>query len=114
MGLNCVAVLLNDHCGDLERDGGEIGRRMAHEMCNSSPGMTSGYFGAGRVISRDHADGHQIVVVHGNTGCTIDKAEGLPSWQQEALAECLRRHGWAIPKRRKRAATTPSPQKPTG
>lgn len=103
MGLNCVAVLLNDFCGELKKDDGRLSRRMSHEMCNTIVGHTSGYFGAGRIISRDHADGYQVVVVHGNTGCTIDKAENLPTWQQDALAECLRRHGWTIPKRRRRS-----------
>lgn len=94
MGLNCVAVLLNDCCGELERDGGRYGGRMSYAMQNWSPITLEGWFGAGRVISRDHADGYQIVIVHGNTGERISEANDLPYWTLKQMAECLNRHGW--------------------
>ena len=94
MGLNCVAVLLNDKCHDFERHGEAIGNRISYAMQNWNSITNDGYFNAGRVISRDHADGYQITVVHGNTGCHISDAEGLPLYALEQLADCLKRHGW--------------------
>lgn len=107
MSLNTVAVLLNDHCSEFERDGGPLGKRISRAMqdWNRNSRSLEGWFGAGSVISRSHADYHQIVVVHGNTGCPIQEAEGLPYLALDAMAECLKRHGWrAGPPARKRKA----------
>ncbi len=94
MGLNCVAVLLNDWCHDLEKDGGAIGVRLSRAMQDWSPGELPAFFRVGSIISRDHADGYQITVVHGNTGRPIYACGDLPRNAQDQLAKCLRRHGW--------------------
>ena len=90
MGINTVAVLLND---------------VAHEMPDRMRQAVVDYryeknehFGLGTVISAAHADHYQVVVVHGNTGWTLDKAPQLPVICQDQLAECLRRHGWRVTK----------------
>ena len=102
MGLNTVAVLLNDKVHELQNDG-PISRRIAHAMCNSTPAMHEDtYFGVGRVISRSHADHHQIVIVHGNTGCTIYDAKDLPYGALMDMADCLKRHGWTAKQPSKR------------
>lgn len=102
MGFNTVAVLLNDHTADFEKDG-PLGKRVAYAMNAWSPVTLDGWFGAGRVISRDHADGYQLVVVHGNTGQMLSEANDLPWLTLSQLAECLNKHGWrAKPPARKR------------
>lgn len=105
MGYNTVAVLLNDHHGEFDRDG-PLGKRIASAMLVYGRGGTlDGWFGAGSVISRDHADYHQVTVVHGNTGCPIRDAKDLPYLTLLELAECLKRHGWRAsppPKRRRK------------
>src|SRR5690348_13223445 len=105
MGLNTVAVLLNDCCDEIEREGGEIGKRMSEAMQNWGRVKGAGDLGVGRIIARSHSDWHQIVVVHGNTGCSIYDAKDLPYMALDAMADCLRRHGWSAkpPPKRKRA-----------
>ena len=109
MGFNCVAVLLNDHCHALERDG-PLGKRISRAMQDwrrTDPHSIDAWFGAGSVISCSHADHYQIVIVHGNTGETIYDATDLPYYALDDMAECLRRHGWrASPPPRKRKKTT--------
>src|ERR1700749_3861313 len=94
MGLNTIAVLYNDIAYQLPERMKEavvqfrFGDQPHHERS----------FGTGQVISCAHADHYQIVVVHGNTGWTIDKAPELPSYIQDQLAESLRKHGWSVKK----------------
>lgn len=99
MGLNCVAILLNDCCGEIERNGGTVGPRMSRAMQDyaaSADSRHDGYFHVGKVISRDHADGYQVTVVHGNTGQHITEAANLPPYVLSQLADCLTRHGWNV------------------
>lgn len=107
MGYNCVAVLLNDFSYKMRDSGGHLGKEIAIAMSSWYPDRPEyGDFRGGQVISRDHADGYQITVVHGNTGCLIKDAKNLPIWSQEELADCLKRYGWTVkpPKKKKRGA----------
>ena len=107
MGYNTVAVLLNDFTGEFRNNGEHLGKRIAYAMNAWDRVSLDGYFHAGRVISRDHADGYQLVIVHGNTGSILDEALDLPKPVLERLASVLNRHGWrAKPPVRKR---NPSP-----
>lgn len=104
MGLNTVAVLLNDMTGEIERDGGEIGKRLAYAMRAWGRVSLEGFFRVGRVISRDHSSAHQVVVVHGGSGCHVVDAKDLPYLALSMMADCLNRHGWTAkpPKKSKR------------
>lgn len=101
MGLNTVAVLLNDMCGEMEACV-DLGKRMSYVVQNWNHVDGKGYFGVGRVISRGHSDDHQVVVVHGNTGCTVREATNVSYLALDEMADCLKRHGWtAKPPKRK-------------
>lgn len=93
MGLNSVAVLFNDFCGEIANSG-RLGQRISFAMQEWNPVERKGFFGAGRVISRDHSDGYQVVIVHGNTGQVVQDANDLPDMPLRQMAECLIRHGW--------------------
>jgi hypothetical protein len=95
MGYTSVAVLHNDMIAEIARDGGEIGKRMSWAMRNWDPVSLEGYFQVGRVIAQGHASAHQVVVVYGNTGCHISKADGVSYLALSDMADCLRRHGWS-------------------
>ena len=104
MGLTSVAVLHNDMSGEIKEQGGEIGKRMAFAMNNWNSVELKGHFGVGRVIHRDHSSSHQVVIVHGNTGCHVSAAKDVSYIALDQMAECLKRHGWtakAPSKRRK-------------
>lgn len=109
MGYNCVAVLLNDFSHEIAT-ADDFGKRLALQMNNwsSIDGNQSTNGGAARIISRDHADGYQVVVVHGNTGWRVDNAlydqyfTGDYAWQAfAAMADCLERNGYRVTKKRR-------------
>jgi hypothetical protein len=115
MGFTCVAVLHNDFIHEIDRNGGSIGIEMADAMRRWAPPTRvgedplrrriDGDFHVGQVIHRDHASAHQVVVVHGNTGCHVSDAKDVSYLALDQMAECLRRHGWsAAPPKTKRAA----------
>ena len=106
MGLNSVAVLLNDFVHEMKEDKGEIAKRMAFACSNWNRATLEGYFRVGRVISRDHSSAHQIVVVHGGGGSHIADAKDLPYMALWSMADCLKRHGWTAkpPRKKKRIA----------
>lgn len=108
MGYNCVAVLLNDFSHEIAT-AEDFGQRLAFRMVNWSPldGNRSINSGAARIVSRDNADGYQVVVVHGNTGWRVDNPlydqnfNGIHAWQAfKAMADCLERNGYRVTKRR--------------
>lgn len=104
MGLNTVAVLFNDCCFQMEQDE-DLGKRMAYAVQNFSRRSAEDHFRVGCVISSAHADYHQVVIVHGNTGSTARDAEDVSILALEEMADCLRRHGWIAkaPSKRKSA-----------
>lgn len=106
MGYNTVAVLFNDF--DFESQP-ELGKRIKSAMRGYTwpdKGRRPTHFGCGEVISQDHADSEQVVVVGRNTGYRLDDCNALDMMTQEKLADALRRHGWSVkkPGRRKVAA----------
>lgn len=107
MGQHCVAVLFNDFCGEIECEGGKIGPRMSHAMANWNRVELNGFFRVGRVLSRDHSTGCQIVFTKDGHGSSIYDAHDLPDEALRMMAECLIRHGW-------RAARPIEHRKPKG
>lgn len=109
MGQNTVAVLLNDFTHEIAKSG-DFGKRLAFEMGNWSRiegNRSIGQSGA-RIISRDHADGYQVVVVHANFGWRVDDPicdhhfDGAYAWQAfDAMKACLERNGYRVTKKRK-------------
>lgn len=105
MGYNTVAVLLNDFTHEIRKDG-PIGERIARAMQSYSirkRDPLSMNFNAGSIISQDHADGEQVVIVSRNSGVRADEADNL-GWQAlHDMAECLKRHGYVVkpPSKRK-------------
>jgi len=91
MGYNTVVMLLNDHHSKWPE---EINQARRKRDFRTSP--LDGWFGWGKIISEDHADGHQVVVAHGNTGSSLGPS--LPATQAEldALAMVLRGHGYSV------------------
>lgn len=104
MGFTSVAILHNDMTHEIERDGGELGKRIAYAMRSWDRVSLDGFFRVGRVISRDHSSAHQVVIVHGNTGCHITEAKDVSYLALGMMADCLKRHGWSAkpPKKSKR------------
>lgn len=90
MGYNTVAVLLNDCHSEWPEDTRKASR---DRSLGQSP--LSGYFGWGRLLSQDHASGHQVVVVHGNTGSRMGPSEPATQADLDALAMALR--PWPAP-----------------
>ena len=103
MGFNTVAILYNDHMGDLPDDP-RLGERMRKAMLywqarRLHPLDLS--FGPGCVISQDHADNAQVVIVHRNAGVRADEAKDLDWYAIQQMKECLERNGYIDNKRRK-------------
>ena len=51
---------------------------------------------SGQVLSMDHADGRQVVVVHGNTGRAMSPSDPAEQADLDALAMVLRGHGYTV------------------
>lgn len=116
MGYNTVLVVYNDTVDWGEKDP-EIGRRI-HEAVRGwsvrkhRPGATDifarfpqgGGASYGQVVSQEHADYSQVVVVGGNTGRPINECEELDWHATNQIAEALKRCGWTVkPPKRKRS-----------
>lgn len=110
MGYNTVLVVLNDTVEMGARDPrlGETilsavrawtGRRRRYDLQFFARTPNGGAGSYGEVISQDHADGHQVVIVHGNTGWRLDDPD-LPEECFKALEQQLKR----IKQERKAAA----------
>lgn len=107
MGWNTVAVILNDRIHDFKNDG-PIGKRLYEAHCQFRRDPRAD-FGAGSIISQDHADGYQVVIVHGNMGWRADNAEYDKYLGRQALDDmkgCLERNGYRVSKTRKLKETT--------
>ena len=114
MGYNTIAVILNDALSYGEEDpnlGSSIKSAVQAWGVQSYRGRSSLNISArgravsasyGSVISQDHADGYQVVVVHGNRGWRVDDAEkdeylGWSAFNQ--MRECLERNGFRVTRR---------------
>jgi hypothetical protein len=111
MGFNTVAVLYNDCTHEFEKDG-PLGQRIANAMRgyhSRDRDRLATWFGAGQVISQAHADYYQITAIGKNGGCDIREARGLDWMALEAMADCLKRHGYTVklPTKRKKATSGP-------
>jgi hypothetical protein len=98
MGYNTVAVLYNDHA-DIIAKSGPVGERIAESMRRyheTGRYPLSRVFGVGVIISQDHADAEQVVIISRNFGWRADEATNL-GWQAlHDMAECLQRHGYTV------------------
>ena len=121
MGYNSVALILNDALGDIERDP-EFGKNVAGAVrgwydrkrdrfatsvgarADLPNGGTSSCFPALEVISQDHADGEQVVIVHANSGQRCAEANHLGWHALDQMKACLERHGYTVTKKRKAKA----------
>jgi hypothetical protein len=113
MGYNTVLMVLNDTVDYGAKDP-EIGKRI-HEAVLSWPGRErdraridiyarpadGGCASYGSVVSQEHADYQQIVVVGGNTGCPLSEAADLDWYALDQLKNALERYGYRVTKRRK-------------
>lgn len=106
MGWNSVAMILNDRLGDLAADphAGEMIATAVRGINSNRRGDNN--FRYGQVISHDHADGYQVVVVHGNTGWRLRDSDpngwSKLGWQAlDQMAEALTKHGYRVTKMRK-------------
>jgi hypothetical protein len=70
MGFNTAVVILNDHLSSI-RDDKEFGRKL-HDACLRVWEGAPVDIGVGTVITSQHADCHTVVVMHGNTGRTLN------------------------------------------
>jgi hypothetical protein len=90
MGNSAVAVLHYDLHDEIKK----ISPRLAAAM-RDFPGADGPIdFGLGRVISWDHADGYQVVVVHGNTGWRLYSQAAVPDDVEQSVANALKLRGW--------------------
>jgi hypothetical protein len=108
MGFNTVVVIYNDHTGMSYRSL----ERMDRAILNW-PGHRDSIdlnFGYGQVISQDHADGEQVVIVSRNSGKRATDAEqGDLGWQAlMQMQHCLMRHGYKVTKPKKAKAASVS------
>jgi len=109
MGWNTVAVLYNDMTGDMPwRMADAIVR--SYGNTNTRDKMAAN-FGFGMVISQEHADTSQVVIVGRNSGVRASDADGLDWIAIEQMRQCLERHGYKVTKRR-RKPSLPTPQEP--
>jgi len=104
MGLNTVAILYNDRIGDLANDA-SVGKRIQSSMLHwsvRSKAPTGLNFGYGAVVSQDHADYSQVVIIGQNRGVRAADAENVDWIALEQMKQCLERHGYSVKKRRPR------------
>lgn len=107
MGYNTVAVIYNDHLGEMEK-GGAVSSRIARaiqEWGLRDRDPLAPHFGCGRIISMAHANYSQVVVCGHNEGRPIVECGNLDHYALGQIADALRRHGWDVkpPKKAVRA-----------
>ena len=130
MGYNTVALLLNDNL-DIGAKDPDLGKRIRYaslnwqtrsrgvdlDICAFATFENGGSCAAsyGSIISQDHADGYQVVIVHGNMGWRAGDADydKYLGWQAlDTMKACLERYGYRVTKQRKpaseKAAASPS------
>lgn len=93
MGWNTVVVLFNDLTSEWDDRVAQAARAWRR---NPRGLRGSGWFGFGQVLSMDHADGRQVVVVHGNTGRAMSPSDPAEQADLDALAMVLRGHGYTV------------------
>lgn len=104
MGWNTVVVVMNDALHDIAGDaqfgerlqravlGFSTQRRLGRDSCVSAHGERCVHVNAAEVVSQDHADCRQVVIVHRNTGWTLtsDPNDGVPDAEIEHLEWLLK------------------------
>lgn len=98
MGYNTVAVLFNDFSHEIANSG-PVGRRIAEAIRGWSMRSRDKHilwFGCGAVISQDHADYSQVVVVGQNRGRSLCECNDLDGYALSQLTEALVRHGYTV------------------
>lgn len=98
MGNSAVAILHYDMHGEIKRS-----LPRAAEAMRAMPGSVMPQdFGVGAVVSWDHANEYQVVVVHANTGWRIGIDDNPPPDDVLlAVSNALRAHGWRVEKPKK-------------
>lgn len=108
MGFNSVVVVMNDALGMIEEDP-TFGRNLAQEIMTYrrtggdvpaySPTGMGVHCNAASVLSCQHADVPQVVVVKHNTGFVYKYGEALPDHVLEDLKFVLDQHGYSVRKK---------------
>ena len=108
MGFNSVVVVMNDALGMIEEDP-TFGRNLAQETMTyrrtggdvpaHSPTGRGVFCNAATVLSCQHADVPQVVVVKHNTGWVYEYGKALPDHVLEDLKWVLDQHGFAVRKK---------------
>ena len=107
MGYNTVAVIYNDHQNDILRGGQHSAERLYNAMkeFNVSRGdycdALTGNFGFGKVVSCEHADYDQIVVVGQNYGGKLRDVDNPSAAMLIEIKEFMEKHGYRVTKKRK-------------
>lgn len=117
MGYNTVLVVFNDslHMGAGDPNLGERIQRASRmwsartthpEELQFFARSGNGSASYGAVVSQEHADYDQIVIVGQNRGRRLRDVSDLNWFALNEMADCLRRHGWTAkePPRRKKTA----------
>lgn len=115
MGYNTVAVLYNDglHYGVGDAGLGERIQTASRNWSNrqdhrfhidffARSGNASASYG--RIVSQEHADYSQVVVVGRNTGAPLRECDNLDRYALDQLADALTRHGYTVKKPKRKAA----------
>ncbi len=98
MGYNSVAVIFNDHIGQM-KDDSLLGARIAQAIRGwhmRDRDNLATWFGSGQICSQGHADYSQVVVVGQNRGRRIVDCDDLDHYALGQIADALRRHGWDV------------------
>lgn len=94
MGYNTVAVIYNDHMGEIQKQMPRLADAIRGWLVRDNDALAT-CFESGLVVSQDHADDLQVVVVGRNTGARLT-CEEASSEHLEALAEILQAHGYGV------------------
>lgn len=96
MGYNTVVVVYNDMMGHSTRSLARMDEAIRNWHGRREGDHLATYFGWGQVLSCEHADYEQVVVVGRNTGQRIRDAKDLSAIALEDMAKCLERHGYKV------------------
>ena len=96
MGYNTVVVVYNDMMGHSTRSLARMDEAIRNWHGRREGDHLTTYFGLGQVLSCEHADYEQVVVVGRNTGQRIRDAKDLSAIALEDMAKCLERHGYKV------------------
>lgn len=90
MGYNTVAVLYNDHGYRIKDRAPDINEAMSRKSITGD-----GDFGYGEIISCQHADCDQVIIVGQNSGRLLTYREGNRQ-DFDILANLLRERGYSV------------------